>query len=486
MKNRIRTLTFRCTLLICATFIGCSDTDTPSDTADTIDQRTDSETSDDISVVPTYYGEAKTIIDARCATCHQTGDIGPFPLTTYDEVTGFAGVFRASIVNGTMPPWQPSDECNTYQDNIDLAPDEKELLLAWLDGDMPEGEPVSEQTSSTSEASDLFEVDISLQLPEPYTPTIEPDDHRCQLIPWPATETRFVTGSRVTPDQRSIVHHVIIFVVGPEQVAQYQAYDDAEEGPGYTCYGGPTPSNAVSPGGPGGGQGLGNGPVIPEQLGFWVPGMVSKPFPAGTGIRVEPGSMLVAQMHYNTSSSAPVADQSVIEIATTDSVEKEATVLLAVDFGWISNGLLGGDAMTIPAGEEDVAHDTSIGFDSILVKRAQQILGLADDEPLVLYSAGHHMHELGKSQRTELQHADGRTTCLLDTPDWDFAWQGRYMFANPVTFSPGDSLWMGCTWDNSASNQPIVDGEVQEPVDVAWGEGTSDEMCLGGFYVTGQ
>ena len=48
-----------------------------------------------------------------------------------------------------------------------------------------------------------------------------------------------------------------------------------------------------------------------------------------------------------------------------------------------------------------------------------------------------------------------------------------------------DTLWMECTWDNSASNQPIVDGEVQEPVDVAWGEGTSDEMCLSGFYVTG-
>ena len=45
---------------------------------------------------------------------------------------------------------------------------------------------------------------------------------------------------------------------------------------------------------------------------------------------------------------------------------------------------------------------------------------------------------------------------------------------------------MGCTWDNSASNQPIIDGVAKEPVDVAWGEGTSDEMCLGGFYATAQ
>ena len=277
-----------------------------------------------------------------------------------------------------------------------------------------------------------------------------------------------------------MVHHVIVFVVGPEEVEQYQAYDDAEEGPGYTCFGGPTPSDEQD------GLNLENGLSIPEQIGFWVPGALSTPFPEGTGIRVEPGSMLIAQMHYNTSSSDPVADQSVIEIATTDSVEKEATVMQVLDLGWVTNGLFGGDAMTIPAGDSNVAHDTSIAFDSLFVARAQEILGLEEDAALVLYTAGHHMHELGQSQYTELQHADGDTSCLLDTPDWDFAWQGRYTFSNPVTFGPGDTLWMECTWDNSAGNQPIVDGEVQEPMEVAWGEGTSDEMCLGGFYVTGE
>ena len=45
---------------------------------------------------------------------------------------------------------------------------------------------------------------------------------------------------------------------------------------------------------------------------------------------------------------------------------------------------------------------------------------------------------------------------------------------------------MTCSWDNSASNQQIIDGDILEPIDVQWGEGTTDEMCLGGFYVTSQ
>ena len=98
------------TLIVGTTLFGCSD-ETLHDT-------------------PTYYGEAKAIVDSRCATCHQAGDIGPFSLTTHEEVTAFEGVVRASIVSGTMPPWQPSDDCNSYNDNYDLTPDEKDVLLA--------------------------------------------------------------------------------------------------------------------------------------------------------------------------------------------------------------------------------------------------------------------------------------------------------------------------------------------------------------------
>lgn len=461
----------------------------------------------------TYYADAKAIIDARCATCHRAGDIAPFPLTTFDEVSALAEPVRASIEAGTMPPWQPSDECNSYLDSIDLTADEKQTLLAWLDDGAPAGDPADAPPASGPPEPTL-EVDLFLQLPEPYAPTQGPDDHRCQLIPWPAEDVRYVTGARVTPEQRAIVHHVILYVVGPEQVEQFQAYDEAEDGPGYTCFGGPQGASE--------GRLLGSadpaqllealqrmgltpadlqaGNITEDQLaqlidelgsnaggftsiGSWVPGAPAPPMPAGTGIRVEPGSMIVAQFHYNTSASPSVPDQSTIEIATVDAVEREAAAVPLVDLGWISNGLVG-EPMTIPAGEAQVEHETTIAFDSMLVARARRTLGLPDDAPLLIHRAGHHMHQLGTRQRSELHHADGDRSCLLDIPDWDFAWQGSYTLAEPILFEPGDSLWMGCTWDNSMANQPVVGGELRAPVDVAWGDGTADEMCLGSLLVT--
>jgi len=466
---------------------------------------------------PTYRTDAAPVLQTRCATCHQPGDIGPFPLTTYEEVKAVEAAVRSSLENGTMPPWQPADDCAEYIGNYDLTPDERDLLLAWLDAGAPEGdtgEPIAEAEAEPVAPS--WEANHSLKLPEPYTPVLEPDDYRCQLIPWPEDEVSYVTGFRVVPDQREIVHHTIGFLVGPDQVEQYQAYDAAEEGPGYTCYGGPA---ASTDGGLFGSMdpaevlaamsevGLSitdfqDGTVTPEELaalfeelgvsetasgfsslGSWVPGAADLPLPEGTGLRVEPGSLLVVQMHYNTLSADPVPDQSTIEIATTDQVERQATSVAGIDLGWVSDGMLG-DAMTIPAGDPEVAHSTTITYDSIFVQNALHTLGLEDGSPLLIHSANHHMHELGTSQLSEVFHEDGSSSCLLDNPDWDFSWQGTYQLAEPVRLGPGDEIQMSCTWDNSAANQPIVEGEAREPTDVSWGEGTEDEMCLGSYYVT--
>jgi hypothetical protein len=55
-----------------------------------------------------------------------------------------------------------------------------------------------------------------------------------------------------------------------------------------------------------------------------------------------------------------------------------------------------------------------------------------------------------------------------------------------VRVGPQDTLELRCAWDNSAENQPVVDGAPLSPTDVAWGEGSTDEMCLGILYVTGE
>ena len=80
--------------------------------------------------------------------------------------------------------------------------------------------------------------------------------------------------------------------------------------------------------------------------------------------------------------------------------------------------------------------------------------------------------------------ADGSSEPLLEIPRWAFEWQETYRFREPVRLETGDQLYVECHFDNSAENQLVVNGQRLTPRDVNWGEGTTDEMCLGNVLIT--
>ena len=440
----------------------------------------------------TWHADVAPIVASRCGGCHQPDGIGPFSLPTYDEVVALAGPIELSITSGSMPPWQAADDCNQYANDYSLRPGEEELLLTWLAEGTPEGDPTA---AAPIERLSAPEPDLVLQLPEPFTPVQEPDDYRCQLIEWPVEETTWITGIAVEPDQQRIVHHAIVFSVPAEAADTFRAYDSQEDGPGYTCFGGPAP--AIDDGVDRSDWSLADlqaailsgeydpGMGAARWLGAWVPGVQAGSLPAGTGLRMEPGELLVVQMHYNTQSASPVADQSSLALTLANAVEREAVALPLADPGWVTGMDVLGGAMDIPAGAEDVSHSYTADVDGMSFDGARSMLGLLPEDPLVLHQLGHHMHLLGTTGRQTLRHADGSETCLLDIPDWDFGWQGGFELETPIVLAPDDELVLTCSWDNSQAHQPEVNGEQQTPRDVAWGEGSTDEMCLSTLYLTG-
>ena len=396
----------------------------------------------------TYWRDVKSILDSKCATCHRPGDIAPFAITTYDEAHTMAPVMAASIEDGTMPPWSPSAACNTYRHDRSLAPDERATVLEWIAAGAPEGDPADEPPPGMDPPPIAY--DVQLGVAEPFTPTTYPDDYRCFLLDWPNKEPSYATAFNVTPGERSIVHHVIAFVIPPGEVAAFDALDDADPGPGYPCYGGP------------------GGEASPEAqwLGAWVPGGAGGALPEGTGIRVEPGSKIALQMHYHPLKGAK-PDQSTIMVRTAPSVERPAYLLPLAHPGWMVDS----PEMTIPAGEADVVHSfeidlgTAIGF---LFPGSPFGVG----EPVLAHAAGVHMHTLGQRASLNVRRG-GEPECLIGVPDWVFNWQGTYELSGPVRVDPSDTVRLECHFDNSKGTDKVK-----------WGEGTGDEMCLGMVYVS--
>ncbi len=385
---------------------------------------------------PTWHQDLAPLVEAKCGSCHEAGGIAPFPLETWEEAAPYAAAMAASVAAGSMPPWPADSDCNTYLYDRSLTDEQIATFQAWADADAPEGDPADPAPPLDEAGGGLSRIDASYTMSEPYTPQVEPDEYRCFPFEWEEGDT-WLTGFGVTPGERRVVHHVIAFSVSAEDMAQVRAWDEADEGLGYSCFGGPTAD--------------GEARMEADWLGGWVPGSTGTDWPEGTGIPMSEGAGMVVQLHYNTETAGALPDQSTVSFMLADSVEKEARIAKILDPSWVI-----GDGMALPAGEM-----TTVSFS----------LDIPVD--ITLYTAGLHMHTRGASTTLRATPAGGDEGCLLDIPDWDFHWQGSYHLAEALPLAAGSTVSLSCTFDNTEGG-----------ADMAWGEGTDDEMCLGTAYVT--
>jgi hypothetical protein len=334
---------------------------------------------------------------------------------------------------------------------------------------------------------------ISLALERPYTPDAPnggTDDYRCFLLDPQLASTGFLTGFGFLPGNPAAVHHAILFRVPPDRVAKAEAADAKSAGDGWTCFGG----SGVSDGGGMGGQ-LSDAP----WLAAWAPGGKAQTYPDGFGVKVPAGTRFVLQVHYNLRASR-AADQTGLRLRVTPdspTIKPLETVLLPAP---VELPCAPGESGRLCGREAAVLDVMSrFGEDSGGTVAGLQLLCNGDpaapragvtqscdrrvDRPTTVRAAAGHMHLLGKSIRITANPGTARERVLIDIPVWDFDNQGARQLAKPVTLVKGDVVRVACTHD--AGKRKLLPSLADTPPRyVVWGEGTTDEMCLGTMIVT--
>jgi hypothetical protein len=429
---------------------------------------------------------------AKCAGCHREGGIAPFSLTTAKSARTFAQVILRMTQANEMPPWMPGTDSPAYlhQDQRILTPAEKTLIADWVKSgaQLGSGHPIAPiVTPSTAPGTTT-----TLQVARAYRP--HPigggtDDYHCFVLDPHLAQDSFVTAAQVVPQQPDVVHHVILFDASGPNVADARALNAKSGGRGWTCFGGPGLSETQASASTATTDRLG----APQWITAWVPGHTTYELPQGTGVLVHAGDLVVMQVHYNLlhDPTEKLTDRSRVELRTTpaagagltplDTYLLPAPVELPCPAG-VHNRLCnrtaefqdevkkyGGDAAFISFGLLVLCHE-----------QLQQVQGDTTTctrtvaRPLKIYGVAGHMHLRGQDIRITL---NGRT--LLHIPHWQFHWQDAYYLQQPVDANVGDKLTVTCRFDNSRAHQPLVNGKQMTPRYVLWGEGTTDEMCLG-------
>lgn len=323
----------------------------------------------------------------------------------------------------------------------------------------------------------------------PYTPrkaNAAADDYRCFIVDPGLASDAFLTGVRFAPGNRRTVHHVILFQLDADKVAGARAKDASERGPGWTCFGGP----GIPTTGSGGGTALSAAP----WLAAWAPGGDEHVIPDGLGVPMARGSQIVMQVHYNLRAGkgpdrtslalrTMPAEAALTPLATRLLVapvevpcqpgergrlcDREAAVAdVAARFGEPSRSLVNGLRWYCQSQGGWSGPGTASSCEWPVTQAGR------------IYAAAPHMHLLGASMRVTVNAGTDRERTVLDVPVYDFDRQGAQWLADPVDVAQGDRVRITCTWDpRLRSLLPAFRGA--KPRYVVWGEGTTDEMCLG-------
>jgi Copper type II ascorbate-dependent monooxygenase, C-terminal domain len=339
-------------------------------------------------------------------------------------------------------------------------------------------------TSATAPRSTQQVTTVSL-VSKPYTPQAAigtTDDYHCTLVDPHVTRNSYVVSSQFYPGSAED-HHAVLALVPPSLAVEARQANANTGDKGWTCFGAPSlPGASLA------------AFLSSPFLSVWAPGHGADALPKGTGIALPAGSLVIMQVHYNLLvGTNPVKNSLVLDTVPTSTPLLPLHLDLALappDLpcpAGVTGPLcdrtasvadqarrFGSDAGVIVNGIEEVCgHDPS---KAPVGDTASCIWPIGKSGDIVRVQA--HMHLLGRSVTMVLNPGTPQARTVLDVPNYNFDYQKAYNLKTPIPVTAGDKLQVNCTYDPRLAQQlPILRKAPSHYV--TWGDGSSDEMCIG-------
>jgi len=316
------------------------------------------------------------------------------------------------------------------------------------------------------------------------------DDYRCFLLDPKIKEDSILRSIEFIPQKKDYVHHAIMFRVSEANIPE--AIEKDKSGIGWPCFGG---------------SGLGgmfSSFVTSPWISAWAPGRGIDLSPEGYGIPFKKGERLVLQIHYNllaANGGTVETDRSRIVMeavpASSTNVKPLTIELFAAPVELACPSGVTGPLCDRNASLRDLATRT----DKTSFLEAQAIAAICGKNPakpipslsnscdriirsdFKIIAAGPHMHLLGKKLKMTLNPGTEREKSILNVENYDFDDQSPIVLPEPINVASGDVIRIECVHDPSR-RQVLPALKFLPPRYVTWGEGSSDEMCLGVLSVT--
>lgn len=382
---------------------------------------------------PTFAKDIAPILYSKCSRCHHQGEVAPFNLMSYEDARAKAPTLATAVSQKYMPPWQAVSH-GEFTNERTLSSAEIQAIVTWAKAGAPKGDLAHAPKPPTYTPGWGMGVPDFVGKPaRSFTLDSEGEDvYRCFVVPTSFDEDRWVTAIEVRPGNHRVVHHVLVYL---DKSGTARKRDGEDGKPGYTSFGGP-------------------GFLPVGALGGWVPGIDYQSLPEGQGFLLPKGADVVMQVHYHKDGK-PETDLTQIGLQFAKSpIDKHVR--------WDS---VDNEIISIKPGDShyEVKAD-------LTVPTAVTVLDVIP-----------HMHWIGHDMTVTATYPDGTTKELIHVEPYDFNWQTRYVYKEPVHLPKGTRLDLVAHYDNSTANPH---NPSNPPKAVVFGEQTTNEMCFAFFTYT--
>jgi len=382
----------------------------------------------------TYHKDVEPIVQKHCQECHRSGEIAPFALMSYKDARPWAKAIKEDVLTKKMPPWFADPQYGHFADDRSLSKQEIEAITAWVDGGAKEGDPKDAPKPLTfTEGWNIPKPDIVLDMNTFHIPAKGDIPYQYVVLPTKFDHDQWIQAAEARPSDRTVVHHVVIFVRDPSS----KWLRDAKPGVPFVPPGGGKDFNNTS----GGGN---------DILMIYTPGKIPEMWRPGLGKMIKAGSDLVLQIHYTVSGKETEDHTKVGMVFATEKPTERAVTIGGNNLGF-----------KIPPGDPNFRVDAKNVFPN----------------GATLLNFFPHMHLRGKAFEYRAVYPDGRTETLLRVPKYDFFWQLDYKLTEPLVIPPGTTIECTAWYDNSPNNPANPDPTAT----VRFGEQSWEEMMIG-FY----
>ncbi|XOV82682.1 MAG: hypothetical protein ACFHXK_17700 [bacterium] len=296
--------------------------------------------------VADYATDIAPILQQNCMACHVEGGIGPWAMSEYAMVQGFAPMIREVVRVKRMPPWHADPAIGQWQHSAAMSDADTQTLIRWIEAGAPRGEGEDPLLVLRDQAPEwpLGKPDLVLEIPTFEIPATGVVDYQFPVVANPLDRDVWVEAATIVPGDTRVVHHVLM-----GSAEQAPAENDRES-------------------------------VFQNYIMGYAPGNESAHMPAGTGVFVPVGGVYQFQMHYT-----PVG------VATTDTTRVALYFADKPPANFLRQQVVLNPRLKIPAHVAD--HEETAYFEFW--------------EDATIYSLVPHSHYRGVASTFVLEYPDG-------------------------------------------------------------------------------